>query len=144
MVLRYSTDSAPCWTTSCSQLLQPQGPVWICVANNLLQPLSGSQTQNILQKTLRLHTICPMSLREQLKPPSMMAACSIWLAGSNSWGPSNSHCGPKTEFTGAMNFDFIHFSTSNACSSRNLHCWSCGGERDKKASCGYLVFWWLK
>lgn len=144
MVLRFSTDSALCWRTWCSQLLQPQSPVSVCAANSLLQPLSGSQTQNISRKTLRFHTICPKSLREQLKPPFMMAACSIWLSGSNSWGPRNSHCGAKSEFTDATNFDFIHPSMSNACSSRDLHCWSCGGERDKKASCGYLAFKWLK
>lgn len=101
----------------------------------LLRPFSslGQDPRHKTSCGLWLHTVSPKSLREQLKPPSWWQNAAFDWLGSNSWGPSNSHCGSSQNSLLQWTLTLSNSSISNACSSGNMHCRSCTGERDQKS-----------
>lgn len=111
-------------------------------SNHRVQPVSvllipfSSLWQDPRHKTpcgLWLHTVTLKSLREQLKPPWWWQNAAFHWLGSNSWGLNNSHCGSSQNSLLQWTLTLSNISISNACSSGNILCRSCTGERDQKS-----------
>lgn len=93
--ISFPQTAAPCWRTCCPQLLQSWSPVHICAANTLLQPLPGCQTQNVLWKILDFIPYAPSPSGSSCSHHAWWQHAAFDWPGSNTWGSSNSHCGPS-------------------------------------------------